>query len=89
MSPPGQRLNNMTGIAAILRFVMPQLDQMVEADEGDLDSDQYDSEHMPTTDEEQQFSSGRDEEERKSGSDYGSNSQFSEGEQGFLDDVFA
>ena len=39
MSPSGQRLNNLTGIAAILRFVLPQLDEMVEADEGDLDSD--------------------------------------------------
>ena len=39
LSPSGQRLNNLTGIAAILRFVLPQLDEMVEADEGDLDSD--------------------------------------------------
>lgn len=67
---------------------MPQLDQMVEADEGDLDSDQSDSEHNPTSEEDQQFSSGRDE-ERKSDSDFGSNSQMSDVEQGFLDDVFA
>lgn len=39
MSAAGTRLNNLTGIAAILRFNLPQLDDMVEADEGDLDSD--------------------------------------------------
>ncbi len=40
MSPSGVRLNNLTGIAAILRFVLPQLDEMVEADEGDIDSEE-------------------------------------------------
>jgi len=39
MSPSGIRLNNMTGIAAMLRFVLPQLDEMAGSDEGDLDSD--------------------------------------------------
>ncbi len=40
MSAAGTRLNNLTGIAAILRFNLPQLDDMVEADEGDLESDE-------------------------------------------------
>lgn len=40
MSASGQRLNNLTGIAAILRYGMPEIDDMVEADEGDLDSDE-------------------------------------------------
>ena len=40
MSPSGIRLNNLTGIAAILRFTLPQLDDMVEPDEGDIESDE-------------------------------------------------
>jgi hypothetical protein len=39
MSAAGTRLNNLTGIAAILRFNLPQLEEMVELDEGDIDSD--------------------------------------------------
>ena len=49
MSPPGIRLNNLTGIASILRYVLPQLDEMVEADEGDIDSDE---EHTTSNDNE-------------------------------------
>ena len=60
---------------------------MVEADEGDLDSDQSsDSDKKATTDEDQQFSSAGDE-EHKADRDINS-SQFSESDQGFLDDVF-
>lgn len=38
MNAAGIRLNGLTGIAAILRFEMPQLQEMVDEDEGDLDS---------------------------------------------------
>lgn len=45
LSPSGERLNNMTGIAAILRYAIPQLDDMVDAeeDEGDINSDDSDN----------------------------------------------
>lgn len=43
MSPSGIRLSNMTGIAAILRFVLPGLDDISD-DEGSLDSDKEESE---------------------------------------------
>jgi protein pelota len=40
MTPNGNRLNGMTGIAAILRMAMPDLDDLLESsDEGDIDSD--------------------------------------------------
>ena len=40
MSAAGQRLNNLTGIAAILRYEFVELQDMVEGeDEGDLDSE--------------------------------------------------
>ena len=40
MSAAGQRLNNLTGIAAILRYEFVELQDMVDGeDEGDLDSD--------------------------------------------------
>ena len=53
MSPSGQRLNNLTGIAAILRFKLPQLDDMVEADEGDLDSDEESMDSKPSGEDEE------------------------------------
>jgi len=40
MSASGIRLNNLTGIAAILRFEMAQLQDMVDEDEGDIDSEE-------------------------------------------------
>lgn len=41
MTPNGNRLNGMTGIAAILRMAMPDLDDLLsESDEGDIDSDE-------------------------------------------------
>ena len=39
----GIRLNGMTGIAAILRFEMPDLDELIESDDGDLDDDDNNS----------------------------------------------
>jgi len=45
MSAAGQRLNDLTGVAAILRFEMPTLDDLVEGeDEGDLDSEEDEGE---------------------------------------------
>lgn len=85
MSPSGIRLNNLTGIAAILRFVLPQLDDMIEPDEGDLDSDEdvgnsSNGNKGATTDEDQnQDDDGGDFEESK-----GSESS----DAAFLDDVF-
>jgi len=38
LSAAGNRLNNLTGIAAILRYEMTALQDMVDEDEGDLDS---------------------------------------------------
>lgn len=40
LNAAGVRLNGLTGIAAILRFELPQLQDMVDEDEGDLDSDE-------------------------------------------------
>lgn len=46
MSAAGTRLNNLTGVAAILRYELPDLEDWVaeqypdEGDEGDLDSDE-------------------------------------------------
>ena len=45
MSAAGQRLNNLTGIAAILRYEFVELQDMVEGeDEGDLDSEEDEGE---------------------------------------------
>ena len=44
MSAAGQRLNNLTGIAAILRYEMTALQDMVDEDEGDLDSEEDEGE---------------------------------------------
>lgn len=45
MSAAGQRLNNLTGIAAILRYEFVQLQDMVDGeDEGDLESDEDEGE---------------------------------------------
>ena len=45
MSAAGQRLNNLTGIAAILRYEFVELQDMVDGeDEGDLDSDEDEGE---------------------------------------------
>lgn len=38
-STPGERLKNMTGVACILRFALPGLDDLEEDDEEDDDSD--------------------------------------------------
>jgi len=38
-STPGERLKNMTGVACILRFALPGLDDLEEDDEEDEDSD--------------------------------------------------
>ena len=40
MNAAGIRLNGLTGIAAILRFELPSLQDMVDEDEGDLDSEE-------------------------------------------------
>lgn len=40
LNAAGIRLNGLTGIAAILRFELPSLQEMVEDDEGHLDSDE-------------------------------------------------
>ena len=40
MNAAGVRLNGLTGIAAILRFELPSLQDMVDEDEGHLDSDE-------------------------------------------------
>lgn len=40
MSPSGIRLNNLTGIAAILRFELPELADMEHEDNGDIDSEE-------------------------------------------------
>ena len=76
MSPSGIRLSNMTGIAAILRFVMPGLDDISE-DEGSLDSDAEVSEPAQSHGD----SSSHMEEENKS-------DRMSEADQNYLDDVF-
>lgn len=65
MSPPGIRLNNLTGIASILRYVLPQLEEMVEADEGDIDSDEEQTTSNDNEDEEIDQDSN-DQEESKS-----------------------
>ena len=40
MSPAGMQLNDLTGIAAILRMAFPELEDLDEgSDDGDLDSD--------------------------------------------------
>ena len=44
MSAAGQRLNNLTGIAAILRYEMLELQNLVDEDEGDLDSEEDEGE---------------------------------------------
>jgi len=44
MSASGQRLNNLTGVAAILRYEMLELQNMVDEDEGDLDSEEDEGE---------------------------------------------
>lgn len=85
LSPSGQRLNNLTGIAAVLRFVLPQLDEMVEADEGDLDSDDDASAGLSKEPEEVEEDEQDKNEERKSGS---GNSHPSEADSAFMDDVF-
>jgi len=47
----------MTGIAAILRFEMPDLDDQVESDEGDLDSDDEPAGGLITADDKSSTSS--------------------------------
>ena len=92
MSASGQRLNNLTGIAAILRFSLPQLDDMVEADEGDLDSEdeEYNQSqsslngHLKKEDNE----SDEESKEPNQNSDQSSKSCSSHDYAGFMDDVF-
>ena len=89
LSPAGIRLNNLTGIAAILRFILPQLDDMIEPDEGDIDSDEdmggngSSSNKGSNKDEDQsdERSLGAADEEEEGKSSGGQ-------EAGFLDDVF-
>ena len=41
MTPAGERLNNLTGVAATLRMAFPELEDLVEgSDDGDLNSDE-------------------------------------------------
>lgn len=44
MNAAGIRLNGLTGIAAILRFELPTLQEMVDEDEGDLDGSESEGE---------------------------------------------
>ena len=76
-------MNNLTGIAAILRFVLPQLDEMVEADEGDLDSDDESQAILGENQSEEEANEA--EEEQKSGS---SGKNQSDADSAFMDDVF-
>jgi hypothetical protein len=38
MNTSGQRLEGMTGVACILRFALPELDEMDDDDQDDLES---------------------------------------------------
>lgn len=80
MSAAGTRLNNLTGIAAILRFNLPQLDDMVEADEGDLDSDEesFGRSSGQKESDDAMIEESKDSEEQ----------ELKESEPGFLDDVY-
>ena len=82
MSPSGIRLNNLTGIAAILRFTLPQLDDMVEPDEGDIESDE--DVGVGSSSNKSQAKDSDDQQQR------GDERKSSEGheEAGFLEDVF-
>ena len=96
LNAAGVRLNGLTGIAAILRFELPQLQDMVDEDEGDLDSDeegemgfdQSDSEEEKSQSSSQKKSKKEkdDKEETKSGQ---AHSEVSENpDKDFLDGIF-
>ena len=82
MSPSGIRLNNLTGIAAILRFTLPQLDDMVEPDEGDIESDEDVGVGSSSN-----KSQAKDSDDQQQRSDERKSSEGHE-EAGFLEDVF-
>ena len=46
MNPSGERLNNLTGVAAILRYALPQLEDIMEADDDDINKDSDDEDNF-------------------------------------------
>jgi len=90
MNAAGVRLNGLTGIAAILRFELPALQDMVDEDEGHLDSEE-EGEMGESDSEEETKSHGSkkpQEEETKSGHKLSDKDSTHEGGDHFLEDVF-
>lgn len=96
LNAAGVRLNGLTGIAAILRFELPQLHDMVEEDEGHLDSEEEgemghhedsDSDHDSQPSHKSNPSKKSHEEETK-GPQMSREFSGSQGADNFLEDVF-